>query len=72
MRCAFAKEFELFWIVQSRDILTKLASVRSSHQSGSVKKGVLRNFANFTGKHICLTLFFSKVAGLRASGLQLY
>ena len=27
------------------------------------KKGVLRNFAKFTGKHLCL--FLNKVAGLR-------
>ena len=29
------------------------------------KKGVLRNFAKFTGKHLCQSLFFHKVAGLR-------
>ena len=29
-----------------------------------MKKGVLRNFAQFTGKHQCQTLFFIKVAGL--------
>ena len=33
------------------------------------KKGVLRNFAEFTGKHLCQRLFFNKVAGV---GLQLY
>ena len=27
------------------------------------KKGVLRNFAKFTGKHLCQSLFFNKVAG---------
>ena len=27
------------------------------------KKGILRNFAKFTGKHLCLSLFFNKVAG---------
>ena len=26
------------------------------------KKGVLRNFAKFTGKHMCQRLFFNKVA----------
>ena len=31
----------------------------------SVKKGVLRNFAKFTGKHLCQRLFFDKGAGLR-------
>ena len=29
------------------------------------KRGVLRNFAKFTGKHLCQGLFFKKVAGLR-------
>ena len=29
------------------------------------KKGVLRNFTKFTGKHLCQSLFFNKVAGLR-------
>ena len=28
------------------------------------KKGVLENFAKFTGKHLCQSLFFNKVAGL--------
>ena len=34
---------------------------RSSHRRCSVKKGVLRNFAKFTGKHLCQSLFFNKV-----------
>ena len=38
---------------------------RSSHQRCSMKKGVLRNFTNFTGKHLCQSLFFNEVAGLR-------
>ena len=29
------------------------------------KKGVLRNSAKFTEKHLCQSLFFNKVAGLR-------
>ena len=27
----------------------------------SVRKGVLRNFTKFTGKHLCQSLFFNKV-----------
>ena len=42
---------------------------RSSHQRCSVKKGVLRNFAKFTGRHLCQSLFFIKVAGLRPATL---
>ena len=30
-----------------------------------MKKGVLRNFAKFTGKHLCQSLFFNEVAVLR-------
>ena len=33
------------------------------------KKGVLRNFAKFKGKHLCQRLFFNKVAGLRPATL---
>ena len=33
------------------------------------KKGVLRNFAKFTGKHLCHRLLFNKVAGLRLTNL---
>ena len=32
-----------------------------------LRKGVLRNFAKFTGKHLCQSLFFNKVAGLRST-----
>ena len=37
---------------------------RSSYQKCSIKKGVLRNFAKFTGKYLCQSLFFNKIAGL--------
>ena len=39
--------------------------LRSSHRRCSVGKGVLRSFAKFTGKHLCQSLYFNKVAGLR-------
>ena len=29
------------------------------------KKGVFKNFAKFTGKHLCEGLFFNKIEGLR-------
>ena len=41
----------------------------SSHRSCSAKKGVLRNFTKFTGKHLCQSLFFNKFAGLRPATL---
>ena len=37
---------------------------RSSHQRCSIEIDVLRNFRQFTGKHLCQSLLFNKVAGL--------
>ena len=34
-----------------------------------MKKGVLKNFAKIVGKHLCQSLFFKKVAGLRPATL---
>ena len=36
-----------------------------SHRRCSVRKIVLRNFEKFTGKHLCQSLFFNKVAGFK-------
>ena len=33
------------------------------------KKGVFRNLVKFTGKHLCRSLFFNKVAGLSPATL---
>ena len=33
------------------------------------KKDVFKNFVKFTGKHLCRSLFFNKVAGLRPAFL---
>ena len=41
------------------------SALRGSHQKCFVRKGLLRNFAKFTGKHLCQSHFFNKVAGLR-------
>ena len=38
---------------------------RSSRPEVLCKKGVPRNFAKFTGKHMCQSLLFNKLAGLR-------
>ena len=50
------------WIIYQDSL-----KVRSIHRRYSVRKGVLRNFAKFTGKHRCKSLFFNKVAGLSQS-----
>ena len=41
----------------------------SSRPEVFCEKGVLRNFTKFTGKHLCQSLFFNKVAGLRLATL---
>ena len=51
--------FEILLIIQ------RITTFRSSHQC-SIKKDV-KNFTKFTGKDLCKSLFFSKVAG---SGLH--
>ena len=33
------------------------------------KKGALRNFTKYSGKHLCQSLFFNKVSGLRPATL---
>ena len=38
---------------------------KSSRLEVFCKKGVLKNFAKFTEKHLCQSIFFNKVAGLR-------
>ena len=37
-------------------------TLRSSHQVVFCKKGVLKNFAKFTGKHLHKSCFFDKVS----------
>ena len=49
-------------------LLSSLTRFRSTHPEVFYQKD-LRNFAKFTGRHLCQGLFFNKVAGL---SLQLY
>ena len=41
--------------------LYNLPFFRSSHWRCSVRKGVLRNFSEFSGKHLCQSLFLIKL-----------
>ena len=40
----------------------KWDNIRSSHRRCSLKKGALKNFTKFTGKHMSQSLFFNNVA----------
>ena len=53
----------------SCDSLSIFNFQKQSSRSVLEKKGVLANFAKFTGKHLHQSLFFNKVTGLRP---QLY
>ena len=44
-------------------------TTRSNHQRCSARKGVLRNFSKFIGKHLRQVLFYNKVAGLEPATL---
>ena len=65
----FSAEFGIWYFPDSRTgfcsgLLWKYElNLRSIHWSCSVKKGVLRNFANFTGKQLWWSLFLT---GLKA------
>ena len=52
-------------IVTFKETTPLLRRFRSSHRRCSVKNGVLRNFAKFTGKDLCQSPFYNKVAGFR-------
>ena len=46
----------LIWILTRVAGLKKCLNSRSSHKSCSIEKAVLKNFAIFTGKHLCWSL----------------
>ena len=58
-KSGFEEKFLKYWTKKFDGIWN-----RSSHRRCSVKIDVLRNFAIFTGKHLCQNVFFNKVAGL--------
>ena len=50
--------------------ITMQMTIRSSHQRCSVRKVVLRNFAQFRGKHLRQVLFHNKIAGREPATLR--
>ena len=67
------KDLSVFGKFEARDSYEKIRykeiNYRSRRPKVFCKKGVLKNFAKFTGKHLCQSIFFNQVA---RSTLQLY
>ena len=59
----------MYWLRHSLIMNTFRLIFRSSRPEVFCKKGFLRNFTKFTGKHLCQSLFFNKVPGLRPATL---
>ena len=60
VRCIFYASLQCWKASSVSDALK--SCLRSSYQMCSIIKGVLTNFAKFTGKHPCQSLFLNKVA----------
>ena len=62
IRCIRRNRIDIFGIIF-------ITTIRSSRPDVFCKKSVLKNFAKFTGKHLCQSLFFNKIEGLRPATL---
>ena len=51
------------------DVWVGSECTRISHRKCCVRKGALRNFVKFKGKHLCYCFFFNKVAALMPATL---
>ena len=51
--------------IEAREYLWRSISFQKQSTEVFCKKGVLKHFAKFTGKHLCQSLFSNKVAALR-------
>ena len=51
------------------EVISRNNKAQKQSSGGVLKKRFLRNFAKFTGKHLCESLFFNKVAGLMPATL---
>ena len=57
-------ETEIFHAAENPEAQDNFHAFYEEATGGSIIKVVLRNFAKFTGKQLCQTLFLNKVAGL--------
>ena len=61
--CLSQDRCSLLEVFYKKDVLKNFTKFRSRNRRCSVRKGVLRKLANFTGKHLCQSLFLNKVVG---------
>ena len=64
----------IFFSLSCWEVWRKLEGIvcrcsRSSRPKVFCKKGIVRNFGKFTGKHLCQNVFLNKVADLRPATL---
>ena len=60
----FVKDSVYIWVTMLILMaMSMMTPIRSSRTEVFCKRVVLRNFAKFTAKHLCQSLFFNKVAG---------
>ena len=57
----FVSRFQVIFSYFIKRLCFLYINFRSSHQWCSIKKGVLKKFAKFTGKHLCQSLFLIKL-----------
>ena len=63
-------QWKMVWSVLSWVVaLRQPVSNRSSHRRCFVKNVALKNFANFTGRHLCWSLFLIKLQAFRPATL---
>ena len=68
LSCEFCEIFkntfftEHLWTTASMTLKYEILIARSSHQRCFIKKGIIKNFTKFTGKHLCQSPFFDKVS----------
>ena len=63
--CEKSYSLQQFWVAYSRfsrPYLNSKVNLGLNHLRCSIKKGVFKNFAKFSEKHLCQSLIFNKVA----------
>ena len=62
------------WVISQNWVVVGKSQVgiKNCMSSWTIWKGVIKTFAKFTGKHLCQSLFFNKVAGLKPKACNFF